>query len=258
MDYIICPECGTENEKDYRFCKNCGTALLPKKEEKPLEEKIIPNSEPVYSNAQQPPQVQYIDGVPLEDIILFVGKKAHKIVPKFQKMFLSSSKISWCWPTAILAYLFGPIGAAFWFFYRKMYKAALITTAIGIAFLFAQILPFSDTYTQIFNSITSSDIGGMLSAVENISVQQSLISELFSLIEIVFAILFGLFSYNSYKKHCISKITLFKQRLIDQRFYKIGLSSIGGTSGGMLTLGIIIYIVSTQLSTFLAILISQS
>ena len=28
MDKKICSECGTENESDYIYCKNCGT-LLP-------------------------------------------------------------------------------------------------------------------------------------------------------------------------------------------------------------------------------------
>ena len=33
MDKKICPECGTENEQEYIYCKNCGTPLDCKKAE---------------------------------------------------------------------------------------------------------------------------------------------------------------------------------------------------------------------------------
>ena len=53
MDKKICPDCGTENEKEYIYCKNCGTPLKskPSAEEKPQATQFV-SSDAV--NGEQP------------------------------------------------------------------------------------------------------------------------------------------------------------------------------------------------------------
>ena len=53
-------------------------------------------------------------------------------------------------------------------------------------------------------------------------------------------ILAGLFGMYFYKKFCTAKITQYRVSSPDTSFYKMGLSYVGGTSGGMLAVGIII------------------
>ena len=134
MDKKICSECGTENENDYIYCKNCGALLTaaPKPETVPesTAQETVPKTEhssfrpapapeaaapafkpvpPVYntengntgytqSGAPAP------DGIPQEEIALFIGKKSVVIKPKFIKMEITNSKTSWCWPAALLFY----------------------------------------------------------------------------------------------------------------------------------------------------------
>lgn len=46
MDKKICSECGTENESDYIYCKNCGTLLTsPTKPAEPAPAKAEPEHE---------------------------------------------------------------------------------------------------------------------------------------------------------------------------------------------------------------------
>lgn len=53
MDKKICPDCGTENEKEYIYCKNCGTPLKsePSAEEKPQAAQFVSSDA---MNGEQP------------------------------------------------------------------------------------------------------------------------------------------------------------------------------------------------------------
>ena len=48
MDKKICSECGTENENDYIYCKNCGALLTaaPKPENEQPEHKLTAEAAP--------------------------------------------------------------------------------------------------------------------------------------------------------------------------------------------------------------------
>lgn len=276
MDKKICAECGTENESDYIYCKNCG-APLTKTEAEPEFIGNDPQTEAAsqggfesgagtggytppygatnYGGAQHSPYSTYasyaIDGIPAEDVAFFVGKKSAEIMPKFMKMEITHSKISWCWPAAILGFIFGPLGAALWFFYRKMYKIALILLAAGTVITFTTTALTYDTNSRsisgIFESITEGDRDALLDAFENIGGSETALDLVATGVEdlasLATCILCGLFGFYAYKNNCVKSIKGFMQNGIDQRYYRMGLASLGGVSGGMMAVGIISMIV---------------
>ncbi len=132
----ICPDCGTENEEEYSYCKNCGAKLeiAENKTEYQYNNTDSGTYNPNFADAKSNGFfVDTITGIPSDEVCAFVGKKSPDILKKFSKMEVTGSKVSWCWPVAILGLLLGPIGSAIWFFYRKMYKPALILVALGLA-----------------------------------------------------------------------------------------------------------------------------
>ena len=288
MDKKICLECGTENEGDYIYCKNCGAPLV--KAEPEAEPEFIgkeaetgsdtgsfntnagayapPYGAPNYGGMPYSPYNTYtsyaIDGVPAEDVAFFVGKKSAEIMPKFMKMEITRSKVSWCWPAAILGFLFGPLGAAIWFFYRKMYKIALILLAIGTVFAFTNAaLTYdanSESVSGIFDSIADGDADALLNAFRSIESEETaytlLASGLDNLASLATCVLTGLFGFYAYKNHCVKSIKGFLQNGIDQRYYRMGLASLGGVSGGMLAVGIISMIVIENIASTIMVMLS--
>lgn len=262
----ICSSCGTENETEYKYCKNCGSELNA--EAKSFEPKI--NTEykaaaPEQSFKEMPNGIiiDNISGVSSDEIALFIGKKAYNILPKFSKMELSNSKVSWCWPVAVLGYLFGPFGAAFWFFYRKMYKPAVILSVVGAVLTIIITLMtggINFDFEAVMDALISGDMDAYASAIESVSPEETVFSAVAAIIEnaasIASCILGGLFGFYIYKNHCIEKITTYRAIQADKRYYKMGLASIGGVSGGMATLGVVIMIMAENFATVIATLIN--
>ncbi len=246
MKYF-CNECGTENEAEYKYCKNCGNKLFEEKENNAPETGSTNGG--TYFNDNRF-VVDTIDGIPSEEMAIFIGKKASDIMPKFTKMAISNSKISWCWPAALLGLFLGPLGAALWFFYRKMYKNAVILSVIGaITTIITSLLTFGTTSSafQLFaDAFFSGDFEAAMNSLANADVPSTILDILAGLItditDFLTFLLTGLFGYHLYKNHCAEKIHSFKTYQADQRYYRLGLSSIGGVSGGMLAVGIIIMI----------------
>ena len=258
MNYNICPRCGTENESEYTYCKNCGTLLSTVKE---TENGTYTNQN--YSTPQPPVNGFQFGDITTEEMTLFIGKKSHNILPKFAKMEITNSKISWCWPVAILSLFFGALGASLWFFYRKMYKHAALLAVIGaVISILTTVLTGSVTpdLTEMFADVLESgDISAILNAFNNIPPSKAIIYTVSTLIsdlsDIIVFILCGLFGYNIYKNHCIEKIKNYKMYQSNSPYYKLGLSSIGGVSGGMLALGFVIMFVTSNLSSLLTTLL---
>lgn len=263
----ICSSCGTENEQEYRFCKNCGEEIVVETVEDNNTENYThsddsaSSAEPNFHRGSKGIIIDSISGIPSEEVALFIGKKSYDILPKFSKMELSNSKVSWCWPVAILGYLFGPFGAAFWFFYRKMYKPALILSIIGTVVTVIVTLMtggINVDFDAIFEALAEGDIEAYTSALETVTPEFKVFSTVASIIEngvnIASCILCGLFGFYIYKNHVIEKITNYRVIGTDKRFYRMGLASIGGVSGGMVVLGIVIMIVVTNFATIVATL----
>lgn len=240
----ICKECMTENEQEYLYCKNCGNKL----------DKDAPKDEYKYAQGFNPASYNTpygdteVEGISTQELSLFIGKKAYDILPKFQKMELTNSKISWCWPVAILSFLFGPFGAALWFFYRKMYKNALIFSAIGaIVSIVVSLFNFEE-YNAVFDTVMDALLSGNFEAaissfqsLDTLETVFSVIANAFQgLIEIATTIFTGIFGYSLYKRHCLEKIRIYKNSQTDNRYYQFGIAAIGGVSSGMLVLGFLI------------------
>ncbi|MBQ6847534.1 MAG: DUF2628 domain-containing protein [Clostridia bacterium] len=261
----ICEKCGTENEKEYKYCKNCGNSLECETEQKPKSE-YIPHTSP------QNHIVDDFDGVSAEEMALFIGKKSREFLPKFTKMQITNSKIAWSWPAAILGFLFGPLGSALWFFYRKMYKPAIILSVIGAVIMIATgfiTTPVEQSYLsrealhEAADALYKEDFDEMFEILNGVggklSQKQQILNNIANIINTVAetaSLLFsGLFGMYIYKNHCVKKIKEYRNFQGDQRFYKMGLAAIGGQSGGMLAVGIIIMVVVQNITTFTSIII---
>lgn len=306
MQNKICRECGTENEKDYIYCKNCGAVLPPEKSEPPVNTETVReeflNSEKTdnvsysstadsaysgtdtadYSNYQNSGNGVYggtaygsgsdrynpaagmygnfnLNGVSVDDAAFFIGKKAYSICPKFMKMEMTGSKVSWCWPAAILGYFFGPLGSALWFFYRKMYKNAFILVALGLitTVITSVMTGFTDPalYDSIKDSLFGFNTEAVLEAIRTADKSSIILlfasSAIKNTVSILSFVLTGIFGYYAYKEHCVKTIRNFYHSIYDKRYYRMGLASLGGVSGGMLTLGIFIIIGSVYLENII-------
>ncbi len=270
MKNHICHKCGTENEEAYIYCKNCGTPLNTEKNS------FDATSVQGQSSAPSPDWKDYvnptpsyngfvtetIDGIPLDETTLFVGKKANDICPKFARMEVTGSKTSWCWPLAILSFFFGPFGASLWFFYRKMYKYAAIFSVLGaiLAIATSILSSFSagtniESFFMLDESLTTQEILNFLQSPNFILLMISSVINFIA--EVVTAIVCGLYGFYWYKKHCSQKILTFRSYQGGHPYYKFGIASIGGVSGAMLTLGIVIMLIVTNTADWLSYVLSE-
>lgn len=248
-EVTYCTKCGTPNEADYRFCKNCGTPLVSSN----AAAGPAPINNTADPSAGANPEFA-IDGITAEEFGLFIGKKAHEIFPKFVSMHLTGSKVSWCWPAAILGFLFGPMGAAFWFLYRKVYKPGAISLLITVLLTILRAISTGLISVNVSDAVVNF-LAGDSSALQPLleaslfglvfSVMVSVISFIASLLAVVIP---GMYSYHLYKEHCIKEITNYKQKQSSNPYYKLGISSLGGTSGGLVFLGIIIVSLTAALA----------
>lgn len=290
MKNRICKRCGTENEPEYNYCKNCGSTF-DEIEEKP-ENNQFPDSnesqtstiftQPVFEEipfAKEENHLQnaytaqsadefhsgfVIDGIPEEDIALFVGAKAQKICTSFRKMEISHKKVSWCWPVAILSFVLGPLGAALWFLYRKMYKIGFLLLGIGAIteFLTDGVMDTagsSQAYESLLSAFMLGGTNQLISELNDFNFV-SFLPQLIALlvkntIYLAIATVTGLYTFNYYKNHCVKKIRSFINNIPDRRYYRVGLAAIGGVSGGMLAFGIICIVIITELISLISVLI---
>lgn len=245
----VCPECDTPNEPEYTYCKNCGTPL-------PMGDGDQGNNNGgFYGNVPPPnyygaPFVDEIDGIPTADMVRFVGSNSDKIVGKWSAMTASRSKVSWCWPVAVLMFFFDLAGAAFWFLYRRMYKVGillLIASLLLSAVQFGAVLMPLEDFISDFVDITEDyvdtrDEAALDEAAEKLTEQTSFGSfltalNIFSLIRWALLILLSMFSMNIYKNHAVQKIRSYGRQPNDME-----LLLSGGTSGGAVAVGVVVYI----------------
>ena len=280
---IICDECGTENEPEYEYCKNCGARLRNSK----TANSDIKNSNGMnYGYTQYGQNQQYqaaynqyaqqysnINGISREEFAAFIGKNSAAIINKFEGMEKKGTNISWCWATTVLSILFGPLGAALWFFYRKLYKPAAIFMAAGLismtlstAIVFADLpISITDTVNDVFYAIESAEPGKENQAaaetlkpvVEKLLNYKNLAaSAITNVTSIVCFVMSSMLAYGIYKKRAIDAILKCRANNMDPRYYSIGLTAVGGTSVGMLILGIAIMIFAPSIiSAVLGIMI---
>lgn len=266
MDKNICPKCSTENESEYTYCKNCGTALggMPEPEREPKQN---PYAGQAYTQPQRPQQSytppaytqtlptntytadDTIDGIPVSDMTTFVGKKANVVIPKFMKIQILGSKSAWCWPAAVWSFFAGPIGAAIWFMYRKMYKLAIIFAVIAVtlsAVTYTIIPPNESAFnievetTDTFDTLFEE----MFGEETELTLADYIVSWINSAVSIATAVVTGIYGWYWYKKHAVNKIYSYRASNPDHRYYQFALCSMGGTSVGLAILLFFIYAIA--------------
>lgn len=207
--------------------------------------------------------VDSIDGIPMDEVALYVGKNSYKICPKLSKLELTDGKASWCWPTAVLGYFFGPLGAAIWFLYRKMYKAAAILIAIGVVFsVINTALTFDsvkETTGNILDSFEQKSEFSLLDELleeENLSAREKAADAISEIVSILTAAVTGIFAFYWYKKHLTADIKRYRSSGLDSKYYRMGITALGGTSGGMVALGIVILFAVDMVISFVVMMIS--
>ena len=246
MQKNICPDCKTENEPEYEFCKNCGKPLHTKAET---------------ANVYEENKAQYadmdgefrIDGNTNEEVSVFVGKNANKIVPAFAKIEHTGSKVKWCWPPFILGIFFGPVGVAIWFLYRKMYSVASIFGGIAvvlnyISFAFNRFLGIGEAtldsaekYFDGFFSYGKFDYNGFIETVTDGKYQASAFLSSFNYsVGVACGVIAGIFGIYLYKRHTAKRINYIKSVPGNENYLLLSLASRGGTSVGAAILGTII------------------
>lgn len=226
-----------------------------------------------------PYEMPPIEGIPAEDMAVFVGKNASVYLPKFAKMELTGNKTAWLWAPALLSFFFGAFGAACWFFYRKMPKVAVILMAVGIVLGIAKtaleitFVPdiadriaymtenifgedFSDGDEDYFPDETYPAPGETERETQNSlpAAVYNLLTPLQTVINLTLAIVFGLFGCCIYKKKAVKSIRKYQAGCVNPQYYRFGLAATGGTSGGLVAIGIIVPIVLTFAATAALIL----
>ncbi len=249
----FCRDCGTENEPQYVYCKNCGTPLKAAPKNEGYTEDFYKNGEP-FDRGQS-----FVDedGIATEELMAFIGRKAPAFMRRFEMMRQKGNSLSWCWPTAILGLLFGPLGSALWFFYRKLYKAAWMLVAIGTISIVITTALFMANFpvdiSQVFNEAVSvmqtvpeeeqfETLRQIFAPVYEaaFNYQNKTADALNEIIALTTTILSSLLAYGIYKKRAVSVIYKYRRNNIDSRYYHLGLSTMGGTSGGMVALGLVL------------------
>lgn len=248
---IICPNCQASNESEYIYCKNCGTQLKNTEKDQYRYKENFGASPSGYGYT-----ADNIDGVSTRELTCFVGKNSYKIINSFSKMQFLNRKTSWCWPAFLLTWIFGIAGAAFWFIYRRMYKFGAIILAFALVFGAINIIAISDNLTNIvkdFSALTAEIIESKgnvtpewiteqsnLIAMSQDMVKISFVSQIVNATTFAFSIFAGLFSLGIYKSFAVKKIKSYGRPLSD-----IELSLAGGTSGGGVVLGALLYYIAS-------------
>ena len=240
----ICSNCSTVNSADFTYCKNCGTQLY--------SQQASTNYEP---SAYIPPQYRHNsfyekDGVDAKTMSDFVGKNADTYLSKFITMKLNNKRISWHWPVFVLGFLLGPVGIAFWFFYRKMYKQAFMFLILGTLLSFGKtwasfIHPFN-TVIEAFGIETlmsDADITDsmLLQIGQTFTESVHPLNSVISIISMAAIILTPMFAFSMYEKFALKRIKTLNTRFELDSALSFYISKAGGTSTLAAVLAPIIY-----------------
>lgn len=132
-----CSRCGTMNEPEYVYCKNCGN-LLGNSETQPQNIHYTPinyNTTYPYAANDYSEIEPEINGVDTKKLQAYVGvKNRDKIMARFIIAHKTGKKVpGFNWVVFITGALLAFPFVSSWFFYRKMFKVGAILCAMSIA-----------------------------------------------------------------------------------------------------------------------------
>lgn len=118
-DVNICPVCGKENKSESKYCNNCGSLLLPKKERLNDSEdnKRVIRIRQVSTNEK-------IDGIPIKDWLVYLGPSSASHIRTFLKQNNNNSKFGFA-----LGAFFFPV---LYFLYYKVWGFSLLILLVDI------------------------------------------------------------------------------------------------------------------------------
>ena len=129
----ICPNCGENCPPDALRCGNCGADFedfsnamrLRFEQEQLRREQYMRENFPVYTvHGRNMTMGDTLAGQPVEEIALQL-RGPRRAVSRYLERFEKDARVGWNWA----AFLLGP----YWFFFRKLYKPALLLAAALVA-----------------------------------------------------------------------------------------------------------------------------
>jgi len=130
---VICPTCGENCPPGAPRCENCGTDFeeftaamrLRFEQEQLRREQYMRENFPTYTvGGRSLTMGDTLAGQPVEEIALQL-RGPRRAVSRYLERFEKNARVGWNWA----AFLFGP----YWFFFRKLYKPALLLAAALLA-----------------------------------------------------------------------------------------------------------------------------
>ena len=209
-----CFRCGTENEQEYAYCKNCGTPF-EKQDTTQNNTHYTPIS---YHNSQVDSMVDYstiepeIDGVDTKKVQAYVGtKNCDRIMQRFITAFrMGKSVKGFNWVVFITGTLLVFPFASAWFFYRKMYKIGAIICALSIALTVAvTAVNFADNTEMLrkeYNQVKAYSAEELLQQEANIERPVNRAETVVAVIQFAVSLFLAISAWNIYYKQTLLRI----------------------------------------------------
>ena len=226
-----CSRCGTDNEQEYLYCKNCGTPF-----EKQTNTQNNTHYTPIsYHNSQVDSMVDYseiepeIDGVDTKKIQAYVGtKNRDRIMQKFITAFRTGKRVKgFNWIVFITGTLLVFPFVSAWFFYRKMYKIGTILCALSIAFTVAvTAINFSSNTEKMrkeYNEIKSYSAEEILQQETEITASVSKAESVVAIIQFALSVFLAVNAWNIYYKQSLLRIRKLEETNLpnNNQFYQL-------------------------------------
>ncbi len=210
---FVCSRCGTVNPHQGLFCQTCGNQL---------REGPVPSPFPAMGGIPLNPYTtpfgglspeEEIDGIPAQDLAVFVSQNSHYFLPLFKRLSTMRARmINWA------AFLFG----GGYYLYRKMY-------GLGLAALLIQGLVWAPYFLMYIQALTSGAV------TETAMVEIGGVSYLCTFLDLVVRLFCGMSANGFYFSHCKRKISRIKARDQAPEDYRAELARRGSTAAKLIS-----------------------
>ena len=193
-DATVCTNCGAQMPAGTLFCENCGKALnVPQPVNKktyttPNGGKIEVMTLPTFGAGMDinmgAEAAGEIEGVPVKDIIAFIGPNAYYYIFKFKKLAMDKKRLTF----NISAFFFRPL----WFLYRKLWKFAVLAALLN----FTTSLPTAITLAVESGALASTYLFPGIETAMSIG----------QIVNFVVNMIFGIMAVPLYKKDTLKRL----------------------------------------------------